>query len=96
MIGRTLLKVPRLAMVTKSFPFRLPGEPDLGQPSQLAQYQALDITDSKGSMTLLLGVAGVKWNLVSHLLLNANVLFPLNDQGLRPGVTPVFSFDYTF
>jgi hypothetical protein len=27
-------------------------------------------------------------------ILTANVLFPMSDSGLRPGVTPVIGFDY--
>jgi hypothetical protein len=47
-------------------------------------------------MNLFLGVAGVKINVTRTLLLNANVLFPLSSDGLRPKVTPVFGIDYAF
>ena len=30
------------------------------------------------------------------LLLTGSVLFPLNDNGLKPGVTPVIGIDYGF
>ena len=96
-IGRTLRNVPRFGLMTQSFPYRLVTDPaPPAPPARHAEYQALDITSAKGNMTLLLGAAGLKWNVASRLLLNVNVLFPLNDQGLRPGVTPAFSFDYTF
>jgi hypothetical protein len=47
-------------------------------------------------MNSLLGVVGFKLNVGGTFLINANVLFPLNDQGLRAKVTPVVGIDYAF
>ena len=55
----------------------------------------LDII-GRGNLNLFLGVVGVKINVTKTLLLNANVLFPLSNDGLRPKVTPVIGLDYAF
>jgi hypothetical protein len=49
-----------------------------------------------GNVNPLLGTGGVKFNAWGNLLLSANVLFPLNSQGLKSGITPVIGFEYTF
>jgi hypothetical protein len=49
-----------------------------------------------GNLNTLLGVAGIKVNLTRTLLLTGNVLFPLNDSGLRAKVAPVVGLDYAF
>jgi hypothetical protein len=40
--------------------------------------------------------AGVKWNFAGAALLNANILFPLDDTGLRDSMTPVIGLDWGF
>jgi hypothetical protein len=45
---------------------------------------------------LINGAAGVKINLGGRLLLDANVLFSLNDAGLRDKVTPLVGIEYAF
>ena len=42
------------------------------------------------------GALGFKLNLVQRLLVDVNVLFKLNDNGLRDKVTPLLALDYTF
>jgi hypothetical protein len=42
------------------------------------------------------GAAGLKLNLFGRLLLDANVLFKLNDSGLRDKVTPLVGIEYAF
>jgi hypothetical protein len=39
---------------------------------------------------------GFKLNLVQRLLVDVNVLFKLNDNGLRDKVTPLLGLEYTF
>jgi hypothetical protein len=48
------------------------------------------------NLSSILATAGAKVNVVGNLLITGNLLFPLNNAGLRPGVTPVVGFDYTF
>ena len=50
----------------------------------------------KGNVNLLLGVVGAKINVAKTLLLNANVLFPMSDGGLKPKPTLVVGLDYVF
>jgi outer membrane putative beta-barrel porin/alpha-amylase len=92
-VGRTLRSVNRFGVVSKDFNYRTANN----APVQTATYaDAVDITTSSGNLTLLLGTAGFKVNIARTLLLNVNVLFPLNDAGLRPKVTPVVGIDYAF
>ena len=39
---------------------------------------------------------GIKWNFAGTALLTANILLPLNDQGLRDNLTPVIGLDWGF
>ena len=41
-------------------------------------------------------VAGAKWNVTRTLLLTTNVLIPFTDRGLRSGLVPTVSVDYSF
>lgn len=92
-IGRTLLDVNRFGTVAQSYNFRT----TTGGTLQAASFSdGLGITERQGSLNLLLGVGGVKFNVTRTLLLTANVLFPLSSDGLRPKVTPVVGLDYAF
>jgi len=51
------------------------------------------VTESYGIVN---GAAGLKVNLFGRLLLDANVLFKLNDAGLRDKVTPLIGIEYAF
>ena len=46
--------------------------------------------------TTTLALAGFKWNLTRTWLFNANLLFPLTDNGLTGRPTPSIAIDYTF
>jgi hypothetical protein len=46
--------------------------------------------------SIINGAAGLKINLGGRLLLDANVLFKLNDAGLRDKVTPLVGIEYAF
>lgn len=48
-----------------------------------------------GDVSVIAAVAGLKWNIASTWLLGAHVTFPLTDRGLRPGLVPVVTLDYT-
>ena len=50
----------------------------------------------EGSLKLLLGSVGVKVNPFSRSLISFNVLFPLNDRGLRDDLTLVGGFEWSF
>ena len=55
-----------------------------------------DITFNRDTFNLLSGSMGVKINLAGRLLAEANVLFALDDHGLRDRVTPLLGLEYTF
>ena len=47
-------------------------------------------------VTTGMAVAGFKWNVADRWLLNANVLLPLTDRGLRARMVPAIALDYSF
>jgi hypothetical protein len=49
-----------------------------------------------GNLTLVLGPVGAKFNVAQNLLMSGNVLFPLNNAGLRDRATFTFGLDYAF
>jgi hypothetical protein len=49
-----------------------------------------------GSLHLFIGTIGGKFNVSGDWLVIANVLFPLNDTGLKMGVTPVIGLQKVF
>ena len=55
-----------------------------------------NISFSQSSFNELSGALGVKLNIVDRLLLDANLLFALDDHGVRDKVTPLIGFEYSF
>jgi hypothetical protein len=51
---------------------------------------------SRKSFNALSGALGVKVNLFDRLLLDANLLFALDDHGVRDKVTPLVGIEYSF
>jgi len=49
-----------------------------------------------GSVHLLLGAVGAKVNIGGSWLATGTILFPLNDNGVRPAMTPVIGFERAF
>ena len=49
-----------------------------------------------GNVNMLLGTVGAKIKVSSMWLLTASVVFPLNDGGVKPRVTPVIGFERAF
>jgi hypothetical protein len=91
--GRTLRDTSRFELRDNTYPNRGPG----ALPSQ--PYIALSeftLIEQKENLNLLLGVVGAKFNIGKTLLLNANLLFPMSDGGLKPKTTLSVGFDYVF
>jgi hypothetical protein len=102
-LGRTLIDAGTLELETRTFDFRAGAasnpataplqtsstNPITGQP-----YEQLALRE--GNLSLLLGSAGFKYNAGTNLLVNANVLFPITDAGLRDRLTFAFGVDYAF
>jgi hypothetical protein len=66
-------------------------------------FQALDgrslfpnIVFARDSMNTLSGAVGMKLGLVERLLLDVNLLFKLDEHGLRDKVTPLIGVEYAF
>ena len=73
------------------------------QRISIEDFHALDgrsvfpnISFSEKSFNTLNGAVGLKVNLVNKLLLDANLLFALDNHGVRDKVTPLIGFEYSF
>ena len=87
-VGRTLRDAGRLVLSNKSFAYQ-------GATSvQTARFDEFD--PRPGSLNLVVGTAGFKFNPVGNWLVSASVLFPLTDAGLRSRITTVVGVDYAF
>ena len=87
-VGRTLRQAGRLGLTSKTFEYQ-------GATSvQSARFDEFE--PRAGSLTLVLGAVGVKFNPTGALLVSANVLFPLSDGGLRSRLTTVVGLDFAF
>jgi hypothetical protein len=67
------------------------------------EFHALDgksvfpnVTFSTRSFNILNGSLGAKINAIGRVLLDVNVLFALDDHGVRDRVTPLLGFEYSF
>lgn len=91
LVGRTLIDAERLIQEPLTLQYTTFNDPTV------RTFDTVRLVPETGNLTLLLGSAGFKYNLVGRLLFSANVLFSLTqDDGLQDKVTPVFSLDYTF
>jgi hypothetical protein len=91
--GRTLLDVARFELRDNTYPNR--GIGTLPTTS-FTSTQEFSLLEDQSNVNLMLGVVGAKINLANTLLLNANVLFPMSDGGLKPKPTLVVGLDYVF
>ena len=55
-----------------------------------------NIAFERESFNALSGACGLKVSMRERLLLDLNLLFKLDDHGLRDKVTPLVGFEYTF
>jgi hypothetical protein len=85
-IGRSLQSVARFEGGQ-----RLRHVPEFGTTLAIEGFVARE-----GTLHVRLGAIGGRTIVFGRGLLSAAVLFPLNDEGLQPGLTPVVGFDYTF
>jgi len=79
-LGQQLFDAPRVSM--GSVPFRT------------MSFPTLSVTNE--SFAVNNGSIGVKVNPVGRLLVTANLLFRMNNSGLRQDVTPLIGLSYTF
>jgi len=102
-LGRALFGAGKVDLETKTFPFRAgTGSTPATAPLQTSSinpvtgqpYEQLGLRD--GDLNLVLGSAGFKYNAGTNLLVNANILFPITNGGLRDTMTFAFGFEYAF
>lgn len=89
-IGRSLRGAGKFTTATETVQFRTVAAGPL-QSTSLARIELED-----GTLHLLLGAVGLKYNLTGNLLITVNALFPLTDAGLQDRFTPVIGMDYAF
>ncbi len=54
------------------------------------------ISGGKDNVVLSTGSAGFKYNVYNNVLLTGNILFRLDNKGLRQDVTPLAALTYSF
>jgi Putative MetA-pathway of phenol degradation len=92
-VGRTLRNVQNVEVVDTTFQANASSDP--ANPNIVSAVLPRLVTQS-GDITTILGSIGVKINPFGNFLLTLNGLFPLNDQGLQDGFTPLVGIDYSF
>ena len=103
-VGRTLRGAGRLDLASRTFEYNeptalIPGAPPgpgcggfVGFTCKTAAFD--EFNPRSGNLRLVLGTAGVKYNLAGNLLVSASVLVPLTNAGLRSRVTTMVGMDY--
>lgn len=93
-VGRSLRNAQRLSVRDREFQYRNAPDP---LPPFRRTFVRPEFFAEEGTMNLILGSAGFKFNPVGRLLISANILFPLTkNNGLQDNLTPVFAIDYNF
>ncbi len=87
-LGQTVFDAPRVFNGTTTTVGNIPG----GLPAMTLPT----IEGRNETMTLKSGAAGLKLNLFGGLLLTADVLFRMDDNGLRQNVTPLIGLSRSF
>jgi hypothetical protein len=90
LIGRTLFDTDRLVDHERTFAY------ERQRSTVVETTTRVETVTEKGNLTLFLGSAGVKINVIGRLLLVGNVLFSIGDRGLQDHLTPVVGVDYSF
>ncbi len=86
-LGQTVFSAPRVFMDSVTTQDVPGGTGALTLPT---------IRGAKDTFSLNNGAAGVKFNLFGSVLLTANLLFRMDNNGLRQDVTPLIGLAYTF
>jgi hypothetical protein len=86
-LGQTLINTPRV--FRDSFPTQ-----DI--PGGTGTLSLATIAGGKDTALLNTAATGFKYNLFGNLLLTGNVLFRLDNKGLRQNVTPLVAISYAF
>jgi len=89
-LGRRLFDTERVVVRDQTLSFVQRTDPTVRTTTRAT------LTTETGNLNLLLGSAGLKVNPVGNLLIVANLLFSIGEDGLQDKVTPVFGIDYSF
>lgn len=93
-VGRALLDAERLVDAAVTYNYRLASDP-IGTRRTTTRTEIT--AGQAGTLNLLLGSVGLKFNPSGRLLLSGNLLISLSkDNGLQDTLTPVFAIDYNF
>jgi hypothetical protein len=85
-LGQRVMNSPELVMTSEPF------SAGTGTPVTLSNIHFTESTN----FNVANGAVGFKLNVAERLLFGFNVLFKMNDAGLRDKVTPLFGFEYSF
>ena len=90
LVGRTLRHSAKIVRTDqlRSYPY----PPPIGSFIR----EGIQFHAEPGAVSILLGSVGGKLAVGSSWLLTGSLLFPLNDAGIKPGVTPVIGFERAF
>lgn len=95
LVGRALLDAERLVDADITYNYRTAGDP-IGTQRTVTRTEIVRAGEL-GTLNLLLGSVGLKFNPSGRLLLSGNLLISLSkDNGLQDDITPVFAIDYNF
>ena len=86
-LGQVLLDAPRVFRTT---------EPTDNIPGGTGVLTLPTISGGKDNVVLSSGSAGFKYNLFNNILVTGNILFRLDNKGLRQNVTPLAALTYSF
>jgi hypothetical protein len=89
-LGQVLLDAPRVFQTTQTT-----ANPPGGTGPAIGPTLPT-ISAGKDNVVLSSGSAGFKYNLFNNILLTGNVLFRLDNKGLRQNVTPLAALTYSF
>jgi hypothetical protein len=91
-LGQTLINTPRVFQTT----YNTQPPPLSLAPAPMASQPLPTITAGKDTIGVSSGSVGFKYNLFSQFLLTGNILFRLDNKGLRQDVTPMVALSYAF
>ncbi len=98
-LGRSLRHSARFAFADRALTAN-EASPDLRalalQLATMGQPSLRTITPSAGTLTRWMVAVGAKATLLNRGLVRIDVLGAMNDAGLKPGITTVLGFEYTF
>jgi hypothetical protein len=86
-LGQSLFNAPRVSQSTFT---------TQNIPGGTGAIQLPTIVGTKDNFTVNNGAVGVKYNLFGRLLLTGDLLFRLDNNGLRQNVTPLVALSYAF